>query len=75
VKIQKVSATTLISLIVVVFTLAGCEKEGLAGQAGENIDETVEEMQEKAQEAGEKATDKMEATTDAMQEAADSATQ
>ena len=74
-KIRKLSTTTLISIIVVLFTLAGCEKEGPAEQAGENIDETVEEMQDKAQDTGEKAMDKMEAATDEMEEAADSAAQ
>jgi ABC-type enterochelin transport system substrate-binding protein len=67
-KIRKFNTATLISIIAVVFTLFGCEKEGPAEQAGENIDEAVQEMQEKAQDTGQKAMDKMES-------AADSATQ
>jgi hypothetical protein len=74
-KTRKFTTNTLLSIIAVLFTLAGCEKEGPAEQAGENIDEAVEEMQEKAQDTGEKAMDKMEEAVDEMEEAADSAAQ
>lgn len=40
--------------------LGGCEKEGPAEQAGENIDEAVEEMQEQAEDTTDKAMEKIE---------------
>ena len=68
-------STALLATAILVFTLAGCEKEGPAEQAGEQIDEAVETMQDKADDAGDKAMDKLEEAGDEIEEATDSATQ
>ena len=65
----------LLATGILVFTLAGCEKEGPAEQAGEQIDEAVETMQDKADDAGDKAMDELEEAGDKIEEATDSATQ
>lgn len=67
-------SSVLLSIAVLIFALAGCEKEGPAEKAGENIDEAVEEMQEKAEETGDKVMEKVEEATDKVEDAADSAT-
>lgn len=74
-KKRQFTTTTLIPIVAALFVLAGCEKDGPAEQAGENIDEAVEEMQETAEDTSEKAMDKMEEATDEMEEAADSPAQ
>jgi hyperosmotically inducible protein len=63
-----------ILVVAALLALSGCEQEGPAEQAGENIDEAVEEVQEEAQDAGEQAMDKVEEATDKLEEKADSAT-
>jgi hypothetical protein len=74
-KTRQLTTTLLIPIITALFVLAGCEREGPAEQAGENIDEAVEEMQDQTEDIGEKAMDTMEEATDEMEEAADNAAQ
>jgi hypothetical protein len=74
-KIRQFTTTWLVPILTVLFVLAGCEREGPAEQAGEQIDETVEEMQEQTQDVGQKAMDSVEEATDEMEEAADNAAQ
>ena len=68
-------STALLATGILLFTLAGCEKEGPAEQAGEQIDEAVDTMQDKADDAGDMAMDKMEKAGDKIEEATDSAAQ
>lgn len=63
----------LLPVAILTFTLAGCEKEGPAEQAGKNIDDAVEEMQESAEDTGDKVMDKMEQAGDRIEDATDSA--
>lgn len=49
---KKVISAFLLSLLIAV-VLPGCEREGPAEQAGEEVDEAVEQSREKAEEAGE----------------------
>jgi hypothetical protein len=42
---KRLQLITLIPIATLLIMLSGCEKEGPAEQAGENIDEAVEEMQ------------------------------
>jgi hypothetical protein len=73
---MKVSQLTKHGLLVIagLLALSGCEQEGPAEQAGENIDEAVEQAREEAQEASEQAMEKVEEATDTLEEKADSAT-
>ena len=68
-------ATTILSIGMLLFTLAGCEKEGPAEQAGEQIDEAVDTMQDSAEDTGDMAMEKMEQAGDKIEEATDSASQ
>ena len=68
-------STTLLAVSLLLFTLAGCEKEGPAEQACENIDEAVDTMQDKAADVSDKAMDKLEEAGDSMEEATDEAAQ
>jgi hypothetical protein len=70
---MKRSQLTSCTIIVITALLAlpGCEQEGPAEQAGENIDEAVEEMQEKARDASDQAMDKVEEATDKLEEKTD----
>jgi hypothetical protein len=61
----------LFPIAVLLVMLGGCEKQGPAEQAGENLDEAVDEMQEKAEDAGDKAKEKMEQAGDEIEEATD----
>ena len=72
-KISRLMA--LLPTVTLLIILGGCEKEGPAEQAGENIDEAVEEMQENAKDAKDKAMEKMEQAGDRIEEATDSAAQ
>ena len=65
----------LLPIAALLIVQGGCEKEGPAEQAGENIDEAVEEMQEKAEDTTDKAMDKMEQAGDKIEAATDSAAQ
>ena len=65
--------TAVTTLIVLLFAMAGCEQEGPAEKAGENIDESIESMQESASEAGEKMGEELEKAGDELEEATDSA--
>jgi len=67
--------TALLAVGILLFTMAGCEKEGPAEQAGEQIDDAVDTMQDKADDAGDMAMDKMEQAGDSIEEATDSAAQ
>ena len=64
-------STTLIALATLMFLLTACEKEGPAEQAGENIDQAVEQIQEKADAAGDKAMGTVEQAGDKIEEATD----
>ncbi len=66
-------STALFSIIFLLLTLAGCEKEGPAEQAGEKIDEAVDTMQEKAADTSDKAKKQLEEAGDKVEEATDSA--
>lgn len=63
--------TALLAIGILLFTMASCEKEGPAEQAGENIDETVDTMQNKADDISDKAMGKMEQAGDKIEEATD----
>ena len=65
----------LLPIATLLIMLGGCEKEGPAEQAGENIDEAVEEMQEQAEDAGDTAMETMEQAGDKIESATDSAAQ
>jgi uncharacterized protein YjbJ (UPF0337 family) len=68
----------IIALVPIATLLAisgGCEKEGPAEQAGENIDEAVETMQEKAEDTTDAAKEQMEQAGDKIEEATDQMTQ
>ncbi|MGI8739701.1 MAG: hypothetical protein ACR2KU_08700 [Gammaproteobacteria bacterium] len=63
-----ISATAALALLI---GIAGCEPEGSAEQAGENVDEAMdnagdamENAKEKTQDATERAGDKIEESTD-----------
>jgi hypothetical protein len=62
-------------IVMSVIALAGCEKEGPAEQAGEQIDETMESIQQDAEDAGEMVQEKVEEAGDQVEEATDQATQ
>lgn len=62
---------SVLILLMAVFTLAACEQEGPAEQAGEAIDEAVEDAGDKMEDAGDPIEDK----TEEMKEAAEKATQ
>ncbi|MDZ7750617.1 MAG: hypothetical protein U5S82_02890 [Gammaproteobacteria bacterium] len=51
--------------------LAGCEEQGPAEEAGEEIDQMVEEGREGAGEAAEEAAEKLEEATDKLREKAE----
>lgn len=53
--------------------LAGCEDQGPAEEAGENVDEAVEEAGDMMEEAGENVEDTVEDAGDEMEEAAEEA--
>lgn len=61
----------LCSTAVLLFTLGGCEREGPAEQAGEELDQAVEEMQQRAEETRDKAMKKLEQAGDEIEEATD----
>ena len=63
----------LLAVGILLFTMAGCEKEGPAEQAGEQIDDAVDTMQDKADDASDKAMDQLEQAGDKIEEATDSA--
>jgi outer membrane lipoprotein-sorting protein len=65
----------LLPLATLLVMLGGCEKEGPAEQAGENLDETVEEIQEKAEDTKDMAMEKVEQAGDEIVTATDSAAQ
>ena len=64
-------STAVIALATLMFLLTACEKEGPAEQAGENIDQTTEQVQEKAEAAGDKAAGTMEQAGDKIEDATD----
>lgn len=64
-------STALITLATLTLLLTACEKEGPAEQAGENIDQGVEQIQEKADAAGDKAMGTVEQAGDKIEEATD----
>jgi hypothetical protein len=72
---MKPSRTTSYCLFFVaaLIGLSGCEQEGPAERAGENIDEAVEEVQQEAEHAGDQAMEKLEEATDELEEKADEA--
>lgn len=62
-------STVLFPIIFLLLTLAGCEKEGPAEQAGEKIDKAVNTMQEKAADTSDKAREQLEEAGDKVEEA------
>jgi len=64
-------STVLFSIIFLLLTLSGCEKEGPAEQAGEKFDNAVNTMQEKAADTSDKAKEKLEEAGDKAEEATD----
>lgn len=68
-KITKVLSVLVILMLA--FTLAACEQEGPAEQAGEEVDEAVEEAGDTMEETGDAIEDK----ADEMEEEAEEATE
>jgi predicted small lipoprotein YifL len=58
-----------VAIAATLFVLAGCEKEGPAERAGENIDEAVEDMQQSAESTGDKIKESLEEAGDEVEEA------
>ncbi len=52
-------------------TLAACEEQGPAEEAGEEIDQMTEEAREATSEAAEETAEKLEETTDKLREKAE----
>jgi len=65
----------LLPMATLLIMLGGCEKEGPAKQAGENLDEAVGAMQEKAEDTRDEAMEKTEQAGDKIEAATDSAAQ
>jgi hyperosmotically inducible protein len=63
----------VVSCLVAVLGLAGCEKEGTAEKAGKKIDYAKENVEQKIEQATEKADKKIEAAKESMGQAADKA--
>ena len=63
--------TALFSIVFLLLTLAGCEREGPAEKAGEKIDNAVSTMQEKAADTSDKAQEQLEEAGDKVEEATD----
>jgi hypothetical protein len=61
----------LLPIVTLLIMSGGCEKEGPAEQAGENIDDAVETMQETAEDTSDTAMEKMEQAGDKIEEATD----
>jgi hypothetical protein len=72
---KRLQLITLIPIATLLIMLSGCEKEGPAEQAGENIDDAVEEMQDNVEDTRDKAMEKMEQAGDEIESATDSAAQ
>lgn len=51
-------------MLVSAFSIAGCEQEGPAERAGENIDEAAEEVEEAAEDACEEVKEGVDAEDD-----------
>lgn len=55
---------SLLLVVLLVFSVAACEQEGPAEEAGEAVDEAVEETGEGLEEAGEAVEEETEEMTD-----------
>ncbi len=63
--------SSIVALLLLVFTFSACESEGPAENAGEKIDQTVEQTVDKAKEAGEALGDKAKEAGDKVEKATD----
>jgi hypothetical protein len=66
---------TLCTLAAALLVAGGCEREGPAEQAGEQIDETAGEIQDKAEAAGDEAMDSLEEAGDKIESVTDESAQ
>jgi hyperosmotically inducible protein len=64
-------AAPLLFTVVTAFALVGCEREGPAEQAGETIDETMQDVQQSAEDVGEAMQEQAEQAGDKIEQATD----
>jgi hypothetical protein len=69
-RISKLAAP-LLFVAITALAVTGCEREGPAESAGEEIDESMQHMKESAEDAGDAMENKMEETGDRIEDATD----
>ena len=64
-------AAPLLFTVVTAFAMTGCEREGPAEEAGEDIDQTMDNVQQGAEDMGESMQEQAEQTGDQIEQATD----